>query len=57
MLWQKHVNLLLIGKTGQKHKKMFLSKILMHLCMIMHCIMEENILAVIVCTSSVLKKY
>ena len=43
----KHVDLLLIGE-GEKNS-MFLSKILIHSCMIIHYIMEENISVVIVC--------
>ena len=40
---EKHVDLLLVGE-----KKMFLSKILIHLCMIIRYTVEENFFVVIV---------
>ena len=40
---EKHVDLLLVGE-----KKMFLSKILIHLCMIIRYTVEEKIFVVIV---------
>ena len=42
---EKHV-LLLIAEKGKS--TMFLSKMLIHSCMIIHCIVEENIFLVIV---------
>ena len=53
---EKHVHLLLIGK-GVKKNTMFLSKISIHSCMIIHCIVEENIFVVIFCMLSLQKKF
>ena len=51
----KHIDLLLIVEKAKG--TMFLSKILIHLCMIIHYTMEENIFVIIVYKLLVRKKY
>ena len=52
---KKHVDLLLIKKKVKG--TMFLSKILIHLYMIINCIFEKNIFAVVAYKLLVQKKY
>ena len=52
---ERHVDLLFIGE--EKKNTMFLSEILINLCMVIHYIVEENIFAVIVCNLLAPKEY